>query len=179
MRLKIVAVWAFVLASEAPTAFAKELGSHFAFHGKSDSTIAKRADSTSAKDAASFNEAAFNASATQACNAALSRLTGVVNPSGIVACYNIPFYDNATGVFETDIRLYQFSQPVDEFAGTSPSDYMLSVSIPQAALSSPQTLANGPSVQNKAATGGVIKMLRNFQNVGQLSSSLIPSKLTA
>lgn len=206
MRLKIAAVWAFVLASGAPTAFAKNLATHFFYNGSFDyivgrdalatvdrqlkhekrsppseqtgSTIEMRAEDTGADSASGFNEAAFNASATQACNSALGRMTGVVNPSGIVACYNIPFYDNATGVFQTDVRLYQMSQPVDEFAGTSPDDYMLSVSIPQAALSSPQTLAKGPSIQNEAASGGTIKMLTNFQNIGQLTDNLVMSKLT-
>lgn len=31
------------------------------------------------------------------------------NPSGIAACYNIKYFDNTTGVFQADLRLYQTS----------------------------------------------------------------------
>ncbi|GAD97299.1 predicted protein [Paecilomyces variotii No. 5] len=140
--------------------------------------VASKADDAGAAAASKFSEAAFNATAVKACDSALGAMKSAVNPSGIVACYNIPFYDNKTGVFQTDLRLYQMNQPVDEFAGTKPNQYSLSVTIPEATLSSPKSLISGGPVQVKTSNGQTVKMLQGFTSVGQLNDILSPEKLT-
>ncbi|KAL1964390.1 hypothetical protein VTN77DRAFT_6948 [Rasamsonia byssochlamydoides] len=139
----------------------------------SRSTVKRTTSSASA--ASSFNEQAFNQSATQACTDAVSNYPAAVNPSGIVACYNIAFWDNSTGVFQTDVRFYQKSDPVGAFVGVQPSDYTVSMSIPEATLSAPQMVMHGSLAGNQPATG---QFLQGFQNIGQLSESLQYSKLT-
>ena len=37
--------------------------------------------------------------------------SSVSNPSGIAACYNVLAFDNATGVFGAEIRLYRITKP--------------------------------------------------------------------
>ncbi|KIN00545.1 hypothetical protein OIDMADRAFT_165141 [Oidiodendron maius Zn] len=62
----------------------------------------------------------WNESVLSACTTQLQSLNGDAgNPSGIAACYNIPFWDNSTGIFHADVRLFMISQPTGEFAGIS------------------------------------------------------------
>jgi hypothetical protein len=127
-----------------------------------------------ATNASTFDEQAFNQSATVACLNAVNNYNAAVNPSGIVACYNIAFYDNSTGVFQTDVRLYQKSDPAGDFVGVAPSDYSMSFSIPEATLSAPLVVMSG-SMSSPNATG---QFLTGFQNIGQMSKKLVFSKLT-
>lgn len=122
-----------------------------------------------------FNETAFNTSTDAACTNAVTNYTSCINPSGIVACYNIASWDNSTGVFQTDTRLYQKSAAVNEFNGINMSDFSMSFSIPEATLSSPKVIANS-SINSNAAVPN--QFLMAFQNVGQLSKSIQFSKLT-
>lgn len=123
-----------------------------------------------------FDEAAFNATATKACLGPLSSLTSVVNPSGMAACYNIPFLDNSTGVFEADIRLYMISSPNEEFTGVQPTDLSLGVMIPKASLSNPRALGSSSS-DNTSPETGAMKLLQEFQHVGRINANLMVEKL--
>jgi hypothetical protein len=123
-----------------------------------------------------FDEAAFNASATRGCQGPLSSLTSVVNPSGMAACYNIPFLDNSTGVFEADIRLFRVTQPNGAFTGVKPTDLRLGVMIPQATLSDPQALG-GSSTGTQQTGLATMEMLEEFQHVGQINTNLMASML--
>ncbi|KAJ9295379.1 hypothetical protein DTO271G3_6202 [Paecilomyces variotii] len=145
---------------------------------RSGVNIVSRANEAGAAAASNFNEAAFNATAVKACDSVLSTMKSAVNPSGIVACYNIPFYDNTTGVFQTDLRLYQMNQPVDEFAGTKPTEYSMQMTIPEATLSSPKSMISGGPIQTNTSNGQAVQMLQGFTSVGQLSDLLSLKKLT-
>lgn len=132
-----------------------------------------RADSTSVP---TFDETAFNQSATTACTNAVNSYAEAINPSGLVACYNIASFDNATGVFQTDVRLYQKSAATGSFGGLTPSDLSMSFSIAQATLSNPMLMTtNGSITANTPASG---QFVMGFQNIGQLSKSLTFSKLS-
>jgi hypothetical protein len=62
----------------------------------------------------------WNENVLSSCTTQLQSLNGDAgNPSGMVACYNLPFWDNSTGVFHADLRLFMVSQPTGEFAGIS------------------------------------------------------------
>jgi hypothetical protein len=132
-----------------------------------------RADSTSVP---TFDETAFNQSATTACTNAVNNYAEAINPSGLVACYNIASYDNATGVFQTDVRLYQKSAATGSFGGLIPSDLSMSFSIAQATLSNPMLMTTNGSITASTPAGGQFVM--GFQNIGQLSKSLTFSKLS-
>jgi hypothetical protein len=68
-------------------------------------------------NAAQFNLTQWNEMTSAACSAAVSALSSAGNPSGMAACYNVPFLDNTTGLFESEVRLYNMSQPTGEWAG--------------------------------------------------------------
>ncbi|OAX79397.1 hypothetical protein ACJ72_06285 [Emergomyces africanus] len=118
-------------------------------------------------------DAQFNASATTGCLEALDDLENVVNPSGMAACFNIPFFDNKTGAFEADIRLYQVTEPVGDFAGIQPSEYTLQMNIPHATISEPLRLVDGTLDGQRG-----MALLQEFHHFGQISTRLQLDKLT-
>lgn len=120
-----------------------------------------------------FDEQKFNAAADKACLKALDDLVTVVNPSGMAACFNIPYFDNKTGAFEADIRVYKLTEAVGEFAGIPLSEYALKMNIPQATISNPRRL-----VDKTRNDQGEVKLLEEFRNFGQISTQLQVNKLT-
>lgn len=79
----------------------------------------------------------WNANVLSSCSSTLQSLNGVAgNPSGIAACYNIPFWDNSTGVFHADLRLFTISQPTDSFSGIAPADVKVDLSYTAATVQS-------------------------------------------
>ena len=54
----------------------------------------------------------------KSCISALTSLHGTAsNPSGIAACYNVLAFDNTTGGFEAEVRLYRVGKPKGEWSG--------------------------------------------------------------
>ena len=63
-----------------------------------------------------------------ACTIALDILHGIAsNPSGLAACYNIRSYNEVTGTFKADIRLYQIAAPTDGWAHLQTSTESLDI----------------------------------------------------
>ncbi|MCJ1223719.1 hypothetical protein MMC12_000362 [Toensbergia leucococca] len=51
-----------------------------------------------------------------ACMHALAQMNGTApNPSGVAACYNVAHFDNSSGVFQADLRIYRISAPVEDW----------------------------------------------------------------
>lgn len=58
-----------------------------------------------------------------ACNSSLMALNGFAsNPAGMAVCYNLPYLDNSTGLFQADLRLYMISVPTGDFSGVPPQN---------------------------------------------------------
>lgn len=60
-----------------------------------------------------------NSNTLQACTADLQSLTNVANAAGFAVCYNILDWHPDTSMFQADLRLFEFSQPTDQFANIS------------------------------------------------------------
>ncbi|PGH05807.1 hypothetical protein GX51_02780 [Blastomyces parvus] len=118
-----------------------------------------------------FDEQQFNASSTAACLTALGDLESVVNPSGMAACFNIPYFDKETGTFEADLRVYQVNEASGEFAGIPASEYTLQMNIPQATISDPLRLDGTLDGQQE------LVLLQEFRHFGQISTLLQLDKL--
>ena len=92
----------------------------------------KRQEGTSTVNTTQWNESVLSA-----CSSTLQSLKGVAgNPSGVAACYNIPFWDNSTGIFHADLRLYTISQATGSFAGIAPQDVKIDLSYTSASVQS-------------------------------------------
>ena len=58
-----------------------------------------------------------NVSTLEACTGAVQGLSSVTNEAGFAACYNVlDWQENMGGMFQADLRLYQFSAPTGQFA---------------------------------------------------------------
>jgi hypothetical protein len=138
-------------------------------------------------DNAAFDRNVWNASVTAACMKAISAMdTKAVNPSGMAACYNIPFLDTKTGVFEADLRLYQLSQPSGIFTGVTVSD-SIALSYLGAQISnqvvSPQKRSLIPTPtfislslskrQQSGSDSSATSMMAAFDFVGQINPAVI------
>ena len=77
----------------------------------------ERRQSTSNTTSSSLSDAQWDTQTMAACTTALEALHGVAsNDAGLAVCYNIPSFDNTTGVFQADLRLYRISGPTGAFA---------------------------------------------------------------
>lgn len=75
-----------------------------------------------------LSPANWNASTMEACTTALVMLRGLANsPSGMSMCYNLPFLDNSTGVFQADLRLFSIGPATGAFVGVAPADVNIDV----------------------------------------------------
>lgn len=82
------------------------------------------------------NVTAWDAQTAAACATELEALNGVAsNPSGLAVCYNLPFLDNTTGVFEADLRLYMISAPTGGFANIASSNVQVGLAYDGATVS--------------------------------------------
>jgi hypothetical protein len=73
--------------------------------------------------------AKWEADTQAACNTALTSLNGQAsNPTGLAVCYNLPFLDNQTGVFQAELRMYNISAPLDPWTGVTAGDINMGLS---------------------------------------------------
>lgn len=88
----------------------------------------------------SINMTEWDAQTSSACMTSLTALNGVAsNPSGMAVCYNLPFLDNSTGVFQADLRLYRVADPNGDFAGIQSQDVQVGLSYLGASVSAANT----------------------------------------
>ena len=72
--------------------------------------------------------ASWSAQAEQACQSQLGALGGKAsNPAGLAVCYNLPFMDPRSGVFEAELRMYNISPPTAEWTGVTAQQMMVSL----------------------------------------------------
>ena len=102
------------------------------------------ASSTSSADPSVASGAAFSSSNTtttsssnstvdNACMKALSALNGQAsNPSGMAVCYNMLSWDNSTGVFQADLKLYKISDGSGDWAMVQQQGISIGVTYPNA-----------------------------------------------
>lgn len=64
-----------------------------------------------------------------ACKSRLMNLNGQAsNPAGIAVCYNLPFLDNQTGIFQAELRMYNVTAPINPWVGVQPRDISMALS---------------------------------------------------
>ena len=131
-------------------------------------------------DPSRIDQAQLDATISVACSAALGDIKSVANDAGILACYNIPFLNTNTRIFEADLRLYQLSPPRGAFVGIQSTDINVQLSYPNAAFSTiPQNTPNARrevSLESRQAAGQM-RELQNYLFVGQISKTLTLAKL--
>jgi hypothetical protein len=98
----------------------------------------------------------------QACMKTLGNLNGQAsNPSGIAVCYNLPFLDKKTGVFQAELRMYNVSAPIDPWAGVTAADVSMTLSY----LGATVQMMNMNSTKRDLSGGVSNGMLVERQNI--------------
>ena len=128
-----------------------------------------------------FNTPEWNTTTFQACTQALNTVTKTSNALGMLGCYNVPFLDTNTGVFEADLRLYQIAPPSGPFTGVASRDISVGLVYPIASVTSSTNSVKrdlGALEMRQTATGGAMSELQQFQFIGQINKTLSLSKLS-
>ena len=135
-----------------------------------------------------MNITEWDAQTMAACSTALSALNGNAgNPSGMAACYNLPYLDNSTGVFQADLRLFTVSAPSGTFANIPSQNVMVGLSYTGAtvsAVNASSLMRRGDLVSliswPRSADGGMRKrqaavptMTQSYAFVGQINKDLL------
>jgi hypothetical protein len=133
------------------------------------------------------NVTEWDAQTMAACVTALSALNGnASNPSGMAACYNLPYLDNSTGVFQADLRLFTISAPTGDFADIPTQNVSVGLSYVGATVSAVnasslmrrgdlESLISWPrSVDGmKKRQAAVPTMTQSYAFVGQINTDLL------
>ncbi|TVY83080.1 hypothetical protein LSUE1_G003035 [Lachnellula suecica] len=129
-----------------------------------------------------INMTQWNADTMAACTTSLDALGGVAsNPSGMAVCYNLPYLDNSTGVFQADLRLYTVAAPTGDFANIASQNVQVGLSYNGAtvsAVNSSSLKARGDAVSLISWPRGVNKratpvMAQEYSFVGQINANLL------
>lgn len=133
------------------------------------------------------NVTQWDAQTMAACTTALEALNGnASNPSGMAACYNLPYLDNSTGVFQADLRLFTISAATGDFANIPTQNVMVGLSYVGATVSA----VNGSSIMRrgdlvsliswprsadgmKKRQAAVPTMAQSYAFVGQINQDLL------
>ena len=137
------------------------------------------ASSTDGSSSSGSIAMASSAMITTACMDALSSITNVTNLAGLAACYNVPFFNNATGLFQADLRLYQISPPSGLFQGVTLMDISLVLNYPDAVISSASEKIKRDDTSASQNPFNATSEIQQFPFVGQIKKSLNLSKLQA
>lgn len=127
-----------------------------------------------------------------ACMQTLGNLNGKAsNPSGIAVCYNVPFLDNSTGVFQAELRMYNVSSPVDPWQSVTAADVSMTLSYLGAtvqAMNTNNTKREVSEIQARARwsdgtlvqrqTISTMTELKTLMYVGKINSNLMGPAMT-
>lgn len=126
-----------------------------------------------------------------ACISALEMLNGKAsNDAGMAVCYNLPFLDNTTGVFQADLRLFTISPPTGKFANIPSQNVQVALSYVGATVSPVNSSAIGRreegksliswprSAKDKRQAASIPTMAQAYAFVGQINKDLLGTNMT-
>lgn len=141
-------------------------------------------------DASQEDPTTWNNATDKACMNALSAMHGnASNPAGMAVCYNIPFLNTSTGVFQADMRLYRVAGPVKEWAAIQDQTVSIRLFYPSATVSPrkltigrradysqfwrPEATAVATELNILRKEGNTPQMLQAFGLIGQIKGDLL------
>jgi hypothetical protein len=136
-----------------------------------------------------INATEWDAQTQAACTTSLEALNGVSsNPSGMAVCYNLPYLDNSTGVFEADLRLYMIAAPSGTFAGIASSNVQVGLAYNGATVSAVNasslkkrsdatSLISWPRAVEVAKRATVPTLVQSYAFVGQVNQNLLTANM--
>ena len=117
-----------------------------------------------------------------ACLSALSSLNGQASSAtGISVCYNLAYFNNSTGTFQADVRLYRLNPPSGDWASLVQASASVGLIYPNAAVAMGTNMNGGKSRVKRqllspdngalVARAAPPKVIATMTFVGQLDSS--------
>ena len=106
-------------------------------------TLALAATATAAPLLAngSIDTTQWNTEATTACMNAIDMLNGnSSNPTGLVACFNVPYLDQTNGTFEAEVRIFNVSIPTGQWVGVTTSQMTVGLNFQDATIQASDSL---------------------------------------
>lgn len=92
-----------------------------------------------------------------ACQNALSKVSlSSISPSGMTACYNIRYFDNSTGVFQSELRFYRMAPPAGNWTMLDSKRMSIGISCKGASLAQ----GNPDMRKRDGSDGGAFKAPR-------------------
>jgi len=140
------------------------------------------ANATAEAAAAAANTTQWNAQTSAACETALAALNGVAsNPSGMAFCYNLPFLDTTTGVFQADLRLFMISAATGDFAGVPSEDVTIGMQYigATASMIPASQLTTGGNVEKVKRQAQPPVQQQAYAFVGQINKNLLSANLNS
>ncbi|PVI01839.1 hypothetical protein DM02DRAFT_333890 [Periconia macrospinosa] len=145
-------------------------------------------------DASMIDLAKWEQQTKSACERQLMSLNGQAsNPSGIAVCYNLPFLDNQTGIFQAELRMYNVSAPIAPWTGIQAADVSMTLSYLGATVQSMNgTFAkrdvayppikerglNGVLMERQAPSPNMPVQLKVLNYVGKINANLMGTAMT-
>ncbi|KKY27574.1 hypothetical protein UCRPC4_g01016 [Phaeomoniella chlamydospora] len=135
---------------------------------------------------ANFDTPEWNATTIAACTKGLSSVKSAENSAGMLACYNLPFLNVNTGVFQADLRLYQVNEMTGDFTGVQTDQLSLSLTYPDATVSETGSSVKvkrseigprSPATSTVTQAAGAVNEIQQFQFVGQVDTTLTLTKI--
>ena len=124
---------------------------------------------------------AWNTATTSACIDALtSAPKGILDPSGLAMCYNLPSLDNSTGSFRAELRLYRLAFPIEDWNDIGSQTVAIDLRYDDAAIF--DSSLSGVELSSTASSQVLelsnryppeMELLRTLNFVGQLHDSLL------
>ncbi|KAK5958475.1 hypothetical protein OHC33_000318 [Knufia fluminis] len=122
-----------------------------------------------------------NVSTQEACTNSIRGLSSVTNEAGFVACYNVlDWHQNMSGMFQADLRLYQFSEPNGQFADVAMNAITIQLNYPNSTqysilMNSKRSLG---SLQQRQDQSGPTE-IQQYSLVGNFKIQLDTKKLNS
>ncbi|EDU48001.1 hypothetical protein PtrSN002B_005980 [Pyrenophora tritici-repentis] len=142
-------------------------------------------------DASAANLVKWEEQTKAACMATLANLNGQAsNPSGIAVCYNLPFLDSKTGVFQAELRMYNVSAPINPWLGVTAADVSMTLSYLGATVQNMQGNVTKRDLSAPIVDGQLVEKTVKRQNingmqelkvlmyVGRINDNLMGSAMT-
>ncbi len=135
-----------------------------------------------------INVTEWDAQTQAACTTSLEALNGVAsNPSGMAVCYNLPYLDNSTGVFEADLRLFMIAAPTGTFTNIASSNVQVGLVYNGATVSA----VNSSSLKRRSDVSGTSliswprgidkraapTLVQSYAFVGQVNKDLLTANM--
>ena len=137
-------------------------------------------------DRPAMNPQVWNTTTSAACMNSLMMANGSEpNPSGLSVCYNLPYLNNDTGVFQADLRLYRVAPATGNWAGVPQNDFSVGLSYKGASVSPDgntlskrvEHTATTERRQSGSASRQTPQVIQGFNFVGQMNAELVNNPL--